>query len=176
MSRIFPRLRVVSFATGLAVWMAMAPDAFAQESAANDAALARQVRNAPISIGRGLSAAHTRGTPISAKFELEDGKPQLSVYTSQEGHFWEVIVDHHSGRIAEAKEIKDGEDLAAAKSQDEAVTKGKRSLSAVATRALRKNPGSRIVSIIPGVNAGRPVATIRLVKGTTFKTISEALN
>lgn len=177
MSVMSRRLRVVPLiAAVLFAWVAIAPRAFAQESAANDAALARQVRSAPISLARGLSAAHTRGTPISAKFELEDGKPQLSVYTSQDGRFWEVIVDHRTGRITEAKEIKDGEDLAAAKSQNEAMTKGKRTLSAAVTRALRENPGSHVVSVFPSVSGGRPVAAVRLVKGTTFKTVSEALN
>lgn len=166
-----PLMAAVLFAS-----IASAPGALAQESAANDAALARQVRSAPISLARGLSAAHTRGIPISAKFELEDGKPQLSVYTSQDGRFWEVIIDHRTGRIAEAKEIKDGDDLAAAKSQNEAMTKGKRSLNAAVTRALRKNPRSHVVSVVPSVSAGRPVATVRLVKGTAFKTVSEPLN
>ncbi|HET7737544.1 MAG TPA: PepSY domain-containing protein [Tepidiformaceae bacterium] len=163
-------------ATVLFVCVATAPRVFAQESAANDAALAREVRRAPISLARGLSAAHTRGTPISAKFELEDGKPQLSVYTAQDGHFWEVIINHRTGRIAEAKEIKEGEDLAAAKSQREAMTTGKRSLNVALRRALRENPGSRVVSVVPSLSAGRPVAAVRLVRGKTFKTVSEALD
>jgi hypothetical protein len=42
---------------------------------------------------------------------LEEGKPQLSVYTRKDNRCWEVIVDHRTGRIAKAEEIKAGDDL-----------------------------------------------------------------
>src|SRR5690349_18376563 len=48
-----------------------------------DAALARQVEAAKVSLERGLAAAKSRGTPISGKYEIEDGKLQLSVYTAK---------------------------------------------------------------------------------------------
>jgi hypothetical protein len=37
-----------------------------------------------VSLDDGLRASETRGTPISAKFEIEDGKLQLSVYTKKD--------------------------------------------------------------------------------------------
>lgn len=39
-------------------------------------------------------ASESEGQPISGKFEVEDGKLQLAVYTAKDGKFFEVIVDH----------------------------------------------------------------------------------
>ena len=108
--RLVPVIAAVSFAS-----VVVASRVGAQESAASADTLARQVRSAPVSLARGLSAARARGNPISAKYELEEGKPQLSVYTAKGNRFWEVIVDHRTGRIAKVEEIKQGDDLTAAK-------------------------------------------------------------
>jgi hypothetical protein len=149
----------------------------AQEaSSAGDTALARQVQRAKVSLQRGLSAATARGKPISAKYEIEDGKLQLSVYAAKAGKFWEVIVNHQSGRIANAEEIKEGDDLTAAKSQDEAMAKAKRSLREAVSRALRANKGYHAVSATPTMESGKPVATITLVSGNLSKTVSEPLD
>src|SRR2546423_15157975 len=105
MSRHVPLITLVSLAAAF-----FASSAGAQESTGSaDSTLARQVRSAPISLGRGLSAAGTRGRPISAKYELEDGKPQLSVHTTKDARFWEGIGDHRTGRIAKAEGIKTGD-------------------------------------------------------------------
>ena len=169
--RLLPLIAAASFVSALA-----APGAVAQGNTPSAATLARQVTSAPVSLARGLSAAAARGNPISAKYEIEDGKPQLSVYTAKGNRYWEVVVDHRKGRIKEAKEIKDGDDLTAAKAQTEAMSKAKHSLSNAVTRALKENPGYYAVSAIPTVSGGHPVGMVKLVKGTSFKTVSETLN
>src|SRR5262245_23847460 len=73
------------------------------QSASEQAQLAKEVSGVPVSRAQGLAASRSEGTPISAKFELEDGKLQLSVYTDKRGGFSEVIVDHKSGRIAKTE-------------------------------------------------------------------------
>ena len=133
-------------------------------------------RSAPVSLARGLSAARARGNPIPAKYELEEGKPQLSVYTAKGNRFWEVIVDHRTGRITKAEEIKEGDDLTAAKAQSDAMSKAKQSLNAAVTRVLRENPGSHVVSVVPSVDAGHPVAMVKLVTHKTSKTVSQVLD
>src|SRR5713101_3100738 len=95
------------------------------------AALATAVNKAKVSLVRGLSASARKGNPISAKFEMEEGKLQLSVYTMKGDKFSEIIVDHNTGMVAKAEQIPSGEDLNAAKKQNEAMTKAKRSLRAV---------------------------------------------
>ena len=45
-------------------------------------ALAAQMKGLKVTLAQGLAASASKGKPISAKFELEDGKLQLSVYTA----------------------------------------------------------------------------------------------
>lgn len=166
-----------SLATSAALFAIALPNvARAQDASAGDTALARQVRSAKVSLERALSAARARGTPISAKYEIEDGKLQLSVYTAKAGHFWEVIVNHQTGHIAKAEEIKEGEDLTAAKSQDEAIGKAKRSLSDAVSRAVRANKGYSALSAMASMAGGKPVASITLANGGSFKTVSQPLD
>src|SRR5712692_6863142 len=63
---------------------------------------------AKISLEKGLAEAQRKGKPISAKFEIEDGKLQLSTYTVRKGKFYEVIVDHTTGKVSKTEEIKEG--------------------------------------------------------------------
>ena len=44
-------------------------------------ALAAAMKNVPTTLEKGLQASERTGKPISAKFEVEDGKLQLSIYT-----------------------------------------------------------------------------------------------
>src|SRR5262249_58647666 len=83
-------------------------------------ALAKDVKAAKVSLEKGLSASEPQGKPISAKFEIEEGKLQLSVYTAKAGSFYEVIVDHQTGKVAKTEPITSGDDLTAAKAQNEA--------------------------------------------------------
>ena len=124
MSAMSLRVRVTSLLAVASLTSAcLAASARAQGTGGGDAALAHAVAAAHVSLARGLSDASARGKPISGKYEMEDGKLQLSVYTARGGHYWEVVVDHSTGRIVKAEEIKEGEDLTAAKAQDAAMAK-----------------------------------------------------
>jgi Flp pilus assembly secretin CpaC len=83
----------------------------------DEAALAAAMKNATATLQGGLRASEAQGTPISAKFEIEDGKLQLSVYTMKGEGFTEVVADPKTGAITEAEKITDPEDLKAATSQ-----------------------------------------------------------
>src|SRR5437867_771053 len=113
---------------------------------------------------------------FSAKYEVEHGKLQLSVYTTKGDTFSEVIVDHKTGKVAKADPIAGGNDLAAAKAQSEAMAKAKRSLDAAASEAVKDNKGYRVVSVMPALKEGHPVADVTLVKGSEWKTVSEKLD
>lgn len=174
-SSIVRRTRLLTFGAGL-VMICLPNAARGQEgSSAADTALARQVQRAKVSLQRGLSAASARGKPISAKYEMEDGKLQLSVYTAKAGKFWEVIVNHRTGRVAKAEEIKEGDDYTAAKSQEEAMAKAKRSLSEAVSRAVRANKGYHALSVTPAMESGKAVATITLASGSSSKTVTEPI-
>ena len=101
----------------------------------------RAMGDAKVSLEKGLAAGAREGTPISAKFELEDGKLQLSVYTMKGDKFSEVIVDHGSGKVAKSEPITSGDDLTAAQEQRQAMAQAKRSLAAATAAATKGNPG-----------------------------------
>ena len=146
-----------------------------EEEEGNQAAVAKAVMSARVSLERGLVASASHGQPISAKFELEEGKLQLSVYTAKGGKFFEVVVDHTSGTVVKAEPITEGEDLTAAQSQIAALAKAQRSLRAAVEQALRGNAGSRAVSVTPSLKDGRAVADVTLAKGEEVKTASVPL-
>lgn len=154
--------------------------ALAQEKAAPGEqparpALVAAMKDVKTSLAAGLKAAEKSGAPISAKFELEDGKLQLSVYTAKADKFFEVVVDHHTGKIVETEAITDGEDLAAAKRQSAAMAKARRALRDVVASVEKANAGFKVVSVEPALEGGAPRAAVSLLKGTESKQVDEKL-
>ncbi len=161
----------------LVVWCFAMPTGWAQTPEhKEDAELAKALKDAKISVERGLTASAKEGKPISAKYEMDEGKLQLSVYTMKGDTFSEVIVDHKTGKVAKTEPITQGDDLAHAKAQSEAMAKAKRSLDAAASEAVKVNKGYRVVSVMPALKDGHPVADVTLVKDTEWKTVSEKLD
>jgi hypothetical protein len=146
------------------------------DKAKEHADLEKALKDAAVPLERGLSASAKEGKPISAKYEVEDGKLQLSVYTMKGNNFSEVIVDHKTGKIAKAEPITQGDDLTHAKEQSQAMAKAKRSLGAAAAEAVKENKGYRVVSVFPAMKDGHPVADVTLVKGNEWKTVAEKLD
>src|SRR5262249_46592061 len=124
----------------------------------------------------GLRASEARGIPISAKFEIEDGKLQLSVYTMKGDDFIEVVADPQTGAIAKAEKITDAGDLKEAAEQKAEMARAKGSLVNATERAVKANAGSRAVSIVPELKSGRATAEVTLLQGTTFKKVTEKLD
>jgi len=158
----------------LMVGLVFSPGLWSQDK--DHAELAKAVAGAKASLEQGLTASTHAGKPISAKFEIEDGKLQLSVYTAKGDAFSEVVVDHNTGKVAKTEAITSGEDLSAARTQNEAMAKAKQSLHATLAKVLKGNPGFRAVSIFPALKDGHPVAEITLTKGDEWKTVSETLD
>ena len=172
-------MKTTTFAVAFLVACAIAvPTGWALTSQDKEhAELAKALKDAKIPLQRGLTASATEGKPISAKYEVEDGKLQLSVYTMKGGDkFSEVIVDHKTGKVAKAEPITKADDLVHAKAQSEAMAKAKRSLDAAASEAVKENKGYRVVSVMPALKDGHPVADVTLVKGEEWKTVSEKLD
>ncbi len=158
-------------------WLLSGHPAWPQKDEAKEhAELAKALSAAKVPLQTGLTASAQTGTPISAKYEVEDGKLQLSVYTMKGSGFSEVIVDHATGKVAKTEAIPSGDDLTAAKAQSEAMAKAKRTLRTVADQAAKANKGYRVVSVMPSLKDGQPVAEVTLVKGSDFKTVSEKLD
>jgi hypothetical protein len=140
------------------------------------AALAKALKDAKVSLQQGLTASQREGTPISGKFEMEHEKLQLSVYTMKGGKFSEVIVDHATGKVAKVEAITEGEDLTAAQAERAAMAKAKKTLRAAVDAAVKANAGSRAISAVPELKDGHPVATVTLAKGDAITTVSEKLD
>ena len=138
--------------------------------------LATNLKDAGISLENGIAASQSKGTPISAKYEVENGKLQLSVYTAKGDSFSEVVVDHKTGKVAKSEPITSGDDLTAAKSQNEAMGKAKTSLQAAVSKVVKANKGYKAVGATPSVKDGHPTADITLMKGADSKTVSAQLD
>jgi hypothetical protein len=170
-------MKTMTFAVAwFAAWLLVVPTGWTQTPDDKARAeLAKALKEAKVPLQRGLAAGAKAGKPISAKYEVEDGKLQLSVYTTKADKFTEVIVDHKTGRVAKTEPITEGDDLAKAKAQSEAMAMAKRSLDAAASEVARANKGFRIVSVTPSLKDGHPVAEVTLLKGADWKTVSEKL-
>ena len=128
-----------------------------------------------VSLVDGLTASEQEGTPISGKFELEEGQLQLSVYTMKGDTFSEVIVDHTTGKVTKVEPITSGEDYTAAMAQRAAMAKATKTLRAAVTDALTAHPGAQAVSVTPHVQGDKAVMEITPVEKGAMTTVSEPL-
>lgn len=124
-----------------------------------------------VSLQQALITGEREGQPIAAKFDTNEGRLQLFVYTAKDERFFEVLVDHTTGRIAKVELIVRDDDLAAAKLERDALTRSKTSLKEAVDRALSQSIGFRALSVTPGLKHGHAVAFILLLKEWEFKTV-----
>jgi hypothetical protein len=152
----------------------------AEEASSDAAALAKALSQASVTLQQALKASQREGSPISAKYELEKGVLQLSVYTMKGDGFAEVFVDHKSGAIAKAETITDADDLKAAQEQSQIMAKAKVPLDQAVESAVKEASccyrGSyRAVSAVPMMEADQPVVDITLMGGTEVKKVMQKL-
>jgi hypothetical protein len=140
------------------------------------AALSAAMKGAKLTLEQGLRASEQKGKPISAKFEIDDKKLQLSVYTVAGDGFAEVVVDSATGAVKSTEKISDSEDLKAAAAQKAAMDNATVSLVTATEKAMRDNPGAQAVSIFPDVRYGQPVADVTLLLKDSFVKVTEKLN
>ena len=135
------------------------------------AELATAVSSAKVTLEQGLMASKKNGKPVSAKFEIESGKPQLSVYTIKDNSkYFEVIVDQTSGEIGKVEPITGGDDLTVAKKQNDGMFRATRELREAVREAKADNPGYNAVSVWSDMKDNHSVATVLLVKDNDWKT------
>ena len=164
-----PRVRVVL--PSMLAFVLWALPASAAMSDKEKADLAPIVSGAKVTLEQAMATSKKNGKPVSAKFEIENGKPQLSVYTIKEGSkYFEVIVDHTSGEIAKADPITGGDDLTEAKKQNDGMFRATRELREAVREAKHDNPGYSAVSVSSEMKDNHSVATVLLVKDNDWKT------
>jgi hypothetical protein len=145
----------------------------ATKAQAQLAAAMRGAKHVPLAAA--IDAASPAGKPISARYEFEDGKLQLSVYIEKDGAYSEIFFDHMTGKVAKTDKITGGDDLKDAKAQSRASAKAKATLASALQKALAENPGYTAVEVIPVLEGGKPVAEITLMKEGQFKAVAEPL-
>jgi hypothetical protein len=165
------RLLVLVAAAGLS--NAGAGPAWAQDDEIE--AMAAALKDTTFTLQDGLKAGEREGQPISAQFEIEDGKLQISIYTIKGDNFSEVVADPKTGGIVKSEKITDTDDLSDAAGQKEAMAKAKTSLAAAVDAAVKENAGFRAVSIFPDLQDGHAIAEVTLLQGTTAKKVTEKL-
>jgi hypothetical protein len=158
--------------------LAVAGAARAQEYKVDDpAAMSKALTGATVKLDQGIKASADQGTPISAKFELdEQGALQLSVYTAKGSDFFEVVVDPKTGTAKPGEKITDPGDRTAAKTQNDAMTKAKTTLEQAAAKAATDNSGYLVVAVMPTLDGTSPVANVTIMKDTEVKNTTEKLD
>src|ERR1700730_1724138 len=139
-------------------------------------ALIKLLGASKINLQQGLAASEQQGQPISAKFEVDEGKLQLSVYTVKEGKFFEVLINYTTGQLLRVEPITEGDDLAAANSQSAAMAKAKTTLKEAVDKNAVQSTNARVVSAMPSLKDERPVVSIALLDGEQFKTVQRPLD
>jgi hypothetical protein len=151
-----------------ALWAAPAGAAMTDKEKAE---LGPVVGGAKVTLEQAMATSKKDGKPVSAKFEVENGRPQLSVYTVQDGtKYFEVIVDQTSGEIAKAEPISGGDDLTEAKKQNDGLFRATRELREAVKEAKHDNPGYLAVAVWPEMKDNHSIATVTLVKDHDWKT------
>ena len=146
------------------------------EDELNPAAMAKALHQASLPLEKATKVSEREGKPISAKYEIENGALQLSIYTMKGDRFSELIVDHNSGAVANDQWITEADDLKAAKAQAAAMAKARTTLDVAIETAVKGNAGYRAVSVMPKLEGDRPVAVITLMKGQDVKRVNEKLD
>jgi hypothetical protein len=150
-------------------WWVVAADAAMTDK--DKAELAAAVTGAKVTLEQGLATSKTNGKPVSGKFEVENGRPQLSVYTIKDAKYFEVIVDHNSGEVVKTEAIADGDDLTAAKKQNDGLFRATRELREAVKEAKHDNPGYLAVSVWPEMKDGHSMGNVLLVKDNDWKAV-----
>jgi hypothetical protein len=123
----------------------------------------------------GLLASESRGMPLSARFDLEDGDLQLIVYLATNDGFAQAIVDTNTGVVRWSEPISAVDDLADASAQKAAIDRAKLSLLSVVKQAVRDSQGARAVDVTPLLQEGPPLVLITLLVNGRFMKVSRLM-
>ena len=165
-------LLVLVAAAGL--WATGVAPALAQDEEIE--AMAAALKDTTFTLQDGIKTSEREGQPISAQFEIDDGKLQISIYTAKGDDFAEVVADPKTGAVVKTEKITDTDELSDAADQKAAMAKSKTSLVEAADAAVKENAGFRAVSIFPDLRDGHAIAEVTLLQGTTAKKVTESLD
>jgi hypothetical protein len=168
----------LTFTFAMAVGLAMLGSSFAawaEES--NEAAMIKAIGTAKLSLQQGIAQV-AKGTevPTEAKYEMEDGKLMLSVYTSAKGFdtpaednsFNEYGGDATTATWAPKKEVfADLKHIARSAQYHTLLSMTKMTIPAIIQKASTQGT---VISVKEKVRNGKPVFEVMTAQGNTAKT------
>jgi hypothetical protein len=147
-------------------------------------AVAQALGKTKVTLADGIKqAAHGSAVAISAKFELEDGKLSLSVYTAEKGLavpaeknvLQELSGSPEQDKWAPATEVfKDIEHVARSAEQLAVMALGRKSLAAVIAEVQKTHSGT-VFSITPAIKNHKPVAVVLIASKGKVVTVTQPL-
>ena len=186
MKRKEPRyFHIVPLIAALAVagWLGWQP-ARAEGESKELQAVAQALGKSKLSLLAGIrQASQGSAKAISAKFELEDGKLSLSVYTAEKGLAVPAeknVLQELSGSPEQDKwtpkveVFKDVPHVARSAEQLAVMSLGRKSLAAVIAEVQKTHPGT-VFSITPAIRNHRPVAVVLLAQKSKVTTVTQPL-
>lgn len=156
--------------TPRAVLFALLSLPLAAAAEGGDADLVKHLPDAKLSLADGIKQAEKgNGTAISAKFELEDGKLSLSVYTAKEGRekdaehntLMELAGEPGAQWQPKTEVFGDKEHLTRSAMHLTLIQLTKLSLEDVIKKAAAAQKGT-VYSAIPGLKDGKPVVAVQI--------------
>jgi hypothetical protein len=158
--------------------------AIAEEGAGDMKALIQALAKSKQSLVGGMrQAAHGSAAVISAKFELEDGKLSLSVYTAEKGLSVPPegnVLQELSGSPEQEKwtpqveVFKDVPHVARSAEQLTLMSLSRKNLAAVIAEARKTHPGT-VFSITPSIKNHKPVAVVLIAQKGKVTTVTQPL-
>ena len=140
------------------------------------AALASAFEHVKGTLENGLKASERVGKPISAKFSVENGTLQLSIWVASNDGFAEFLLYPAIRMVTETLEVTDPQKLEVATAQKLAMDKATVSLLSATENAVKANDGFRAVSVYPMLEEGDPIAVVTLLGADAFKIVTEKLD
>ena len=170
-------------AFGIAGWLSWHP-AHAEGDSKELQAVAQALGKSKLSLLAGIrQASQGSAKAISAKFELEDGKLSLSVYTAEKGLAVPAeknVLQELSGSPEQDKwtpkvEIfKDVPHVARSAEQLTVMSLGRKSLAAIIAEVQKTHPGT-VFSIAPAIKNRKSVAVVLIAQKGKVTTVTQPL-
>lgn len=147
-------------------------------------AVAQALGKSKLTLAQGINqAARGSAVAISAKFELEDGKLSLSVYTAEKGltvPSEKNVLQELSGSPEQEKwtpqteVFKDVEHVARSAEQLAVMSLGRKSLAAVIAEVQKTHRGT-VFSITPAIKNHKPIAVVLIAQKGKVTTVTQPL-
>jgi hypothetical protein len=141
----------------------------------NHTALAAALEHVKGTLENSLQAGEEIGKPISAKFALDDGSLQLSLWVAREDGFAEFILYPALRFVTEIYDFRDPDKLKVATAEKLAMDSATVSLLSATENAIKANHGLRAVSVYPVLAEGDPIAVVTLLDTNAVKIVTEKL-